>query len=246
MEYLKIKRSSRGRYAEMLLIQKSRKYGQVLRETTVPKKKSILIEGAHDSGKSRMISRLFDSALDIWGAKSKLPPIMLNAQQPIGSWVEAGQIEEWYSDRWEKWAKSIEDDPEPPKNPMQTWKQLKPWQRIDLIPEYVADGAVLFIDDAHKLSGRKLLVARQSVMASRLWVASASQLNRIAPNIRQVMLKREPTEIKLKSDVAYDVTTLGMWVVAAVAVMVGWWEVALVIGGLKALSTGRRSARQDA
>lgn len=239
MEYLKIKRSSSSRYAEMLMIQKNRKYGQVLREQTVSKRKPVLIEGAHDSGKSRMTTRLFDSALDIWGAKSKGEPVMLGAMRPIASWVEAGQIEEWHTLRYLEDQKS--DKPK-----LRPWSNLKAWERADLLPEYISDtGAVVFIDDAHKLSGRKLQMARLCVMSSRMWVCSTSQLNRIPPNLRQVLMRREPTEIRLKTDVAYDVTTLGMWVVATLAVVIGWWEVALVIGGLKALSTGRRATRQE-
>ena len=55
-------------------------------------------------------------------------------------------------------------------------------------PPLVDTKAVLFIDDAHKLAGRKLQIARQCVLASRVFVIAASEEQRLPPNLRIVLL----------------------------------------------------------
>ena len=106
-------------------------------------------------------------------------------------------------------------------------------------------GAVLFIDDAHKLAGRKLQIARECALVARIWVASSSEENRIAPNLRQVMMRRDPQMFFLDSEVAYDATTILMWIMIAISMGMGAWEIAIVLGGLKMLGSGRRAARQE-
>ncbi|TXH77724.1 MAG: hypothetical protein E6Q85_02705 [Thiothrix sp.] len=106
-------------------------------------------------------------------------------------------------------------------------------------------GAILFVDDAHKLNGRKLQIARQCVLSSRLFVIAASEEQRLAPNLRAAVLHRNPQIFRLDSEVAYDATALLMWTFIALCLVAGWWEAGAVLGGLKLLGTGRRSARAD-
>jgi hypothetical protein len=104
---------------------------------------------------------------------------------------------------------------------------------------------VLFIDDAHKLAGRKLQIARKCVISSRLFVMAASEEQRLPPNLRNVVLRRDPQIFRLNSEVAYDTTNLFMWAFLVACLAAGWWEAALVLGGLKALGSGRRATRAD-
>ncbi|TXH62534.1 MAG: hypothetical protein E6Q84_01130 [Thiothrix sp.] len=114
------------------------------------------------------------------------------------------------------------------------------------MPDYCKDtGAVLFVDDAHKLAGRKLQIARLCVLSSRLFVISASEEQRLAPNLRAAVLHRDPQIFRLDSEVAYDATNLLMWAFLVACLAAGGWEAAAVLGGLKALGTGRRAARAD-
>ena len=105
---------------------------------------------------------------------------------------------------------------------------------------------MLFLDDCHKLTGRKLQIARECALAARVWVASASSENRIPPNLRSVMMRRDPQVIRLGTDVAYDATNVMTWILALVLLAAGAWEASIVVAGLKALSSGRQAARQDA
>ena len=242
MEYLKIRRSQRqvradgSRYAVPLLVSKTRKYGKETSQQTISIKQPILVTGAHDSGKTRWLTRMHEHAAEIWGAKIKAEPLFLDTLSPLGSWCNSPAVGQW----WDEKQKALSPDERQP------WKKLKQYERSEALPDYCAEtNAVLFIDDAHKLTGRKLQIARQCLMASRLWVVAASEENRLPPNLRPLMLRRKPQIFRLDSEVAYDATHILMWFITVSFLAIGWWEAALIIGGMQALGTGRRAARAD-
>lgn len=88
MDYLKIRstqkqiRADGSRYAVPLFVTKNRKYGKVLAEKAISIKKPILVTGAHDSGKTRWLTRLHEHAPEIWGTKNKHPPLFLDTISP--------------------------------------------------------------------------------------------------------------------------------------------------------------------
>jgi hypothetical protein len=55
---------------------------------------------------------------------------------------------------------------------------------------------------------------------------------------------REPQKISLKSEAAYDVTSVFMWMLILSALIAGWWQLAAIMGGMKVLAGGRRAAKQ--
>lgn len=243
MQFLTIKnratrpRADGSKFAEAFFVKKPRKYAEASEIETVSKKKCLLVTGAHDSGKSRWIHRLFDASADIWGSKAKTnPPVILEALQPLIAWTEQDGLIAW----WDMRAEASEDDKK------KYWKTLKPHQRADALVEYVAKtGALVFCDDCHRLTGRKLQVARSCLMAAKIFIISASEEQRIAPNLRQVVLRRDPQIFRLGSEVSYDATNVFMWIFLFSCLAGGWWEAAAVLGGLKALGSGRRATRAD-
>lgn len=246
MQYLRIRNSSRqvradgSTYAVPLHVKKSRKYGKVLSEESISRKRPVLVTGAHDSGKTRWLSRLHEHAQGIWGAKHKAEPLWLGALRPLAAWCDAPPVVDW----WESSRKREEQtEAEAARKP---WAKLKQWERAEVLPDYCRDtGAVLFIDDAHKLSGRKLQIARLCALAARIYVVSATEEQRIAPNLRTVLMRRDPQTYRLDTEAAYDATNLFMWLVIVSCMAAGFWEGALVLGGLKALGSGRRASRPD-
>ena len=245
MQFLKIKRRKRTRadgsaYAEAAFVTKRRKFGDTLSEETISTKRPVLVTGAHDSGKSRWIQRLHEAAPQIWGSKCKGSPLLLDALSPLSAWSDTPAVGQW----WDEQRKlELAADPSTARD---AWKTLKPYARADALPDYCkATGAVLFVDDAHKLGGRKLQIARQCVLSAKLFVMAASEEQRLAPNLRSAVLHRDPQIFRLDSDVAYDATALLMWFFIAVCLAAGWWEAGAVLGGLKLLGTGRRAARAD-
>ncbi len=196
---------------------------------TMSKKRCHLITGAHDSGKSRWLERLQDAHAELFGDKTA-EPIFLSALQPLASWVDAPHVANWHDKN----------------NPQNVWKTLNQHQRAERLSEYIHEtGAILFVDDAHKLSGRKCQIARRCLLSSKIWFIATSDENRLPPNIRTVVERREPQRTKLESEASYDSTVAFMWILAAILAVGGAWEVAAVLAGLNALGTGRRSARAD-
>ena len=259
-------------YAVPLFVKKTRKYGKIIDQTAVTRKKPILVTGAHDSGKSRWLTRLYEEYEPIWGAKIKAEPLWLGALSPLAAWCDSDCVRQWWDEcRRQEEAELNGQDSEAtatkpagkktrtrtaagakanapstkrkangktkPQKPRLPWSRLKQWERSDALPDYCREtNAVLFIDDAHKLTGRKLEIARLCVLSSKIHVVAASEEQRIPPNLRSVLMRRDPQVFRLDSEVAYDATSLVMWLFIAVSMGAGFWEVSLILGGLKAVS----------
>lgn len=242
MEFLKIKRAKSqvradgSRYAVPLFVTKTQRKGKVVSEQAISRKKPILVTGAHDAGKTRWLARMHEHAAEIWGGKIKADPLYLDTLSPLAAWCDTPAVGGW----WDEQQQAL------PADERQPWKSLKQYERAEALPDYCeATNAVLFIDDAHKLSGRKLQIARKCAMATRITVVAASEEQRIPPNLRNVLMRRDPQIFRLDTDVAYDATHILMWTFVVACLAAGWWEAAVVLGGLKALGTGRRAARAD-
>ena len=246
MKYLRIKtytttkksRKNGTRSMVPLIIEKDRKQGRITSEKALSRKRPILVTGAHKSGKTRFLERLYNNALDIWGGHSKARGrLFLGAMRPVAAWCEGEGFQEWYE------ALEAEAQKEK-KEPLTPWKKLREWEKRDLLPQFCAEKRVIvFLDDADTLSGQKLEVACKCVVAARRWAVGASAENRLPPSLRLVVLGANPQTVCLDSEVAYDATGVLMWVLMAVAMGAGAFEVAVVLGGLKILGRGRGAAK---
>lgn len=251
LQYLCFQRqlsASGARRVTPIVKKKDRKYGPVVDTEVIGRKAPTLITGMHDSGKSRMLNRIFAEEREIFGAKSKSPAIWLGALQPLAAWSDAPHVADWWDKRTAANAARFPGKNESERNNLpRPWSKLKAWEKTEALPDYIAEtGAVVFLDDCHKLAGRKLQIARECAMAARVWIASASTEARIPPNLRSVMLRRDPQIIRLESDVAYDATNVFTWLLAVALIAAGAWEAGFVVAGLKALAGSRLAARQDA
>ncbi|SMF95680.1 hypothetical protein SAMN02949497_3054 [Methylomagnum ishizawai] len=237
MQFLAIKKHYRKRadgreHAQALYVRKNRKFGEVLEQRHISTKRPVLITGAHASGKSYWLDRLRKDAARVWASRAA-EPLHLAAVRPLSAWTDTRQLELWWASR-----KNSDDD--------RHWSRLKAWERVDMLPEYLREtGAVLFVDDAHNLSGRKLKLVQDCVRAAGVWVMTAADEGRIAPGLRKDVLAAEPQTFRLGSEVAYDATPMLMWILIMAAMMAGSWELAAVLGGLKMLGSGRRAAKQN-
>lgn len=244
MQYMRIRngvgqiRADGSPYAVPLYVHKNRKFGKTISEKAISKKKPILVTGAHDSGKTRWLMRMHEQALSIWSYKTE--PLWLGALRPLAAWCDSAPVVDWWESERKKEEKTESQTARKP------WSKLKQWERAEVLPDYVRDtSCVLFIDDAHKLSGRKLQIARQCALSSKIYVVSSSEEQRIPPNLRSVLMRRDPAIYRLDTEVAYDATNIVMWFVIISFLSAGFWEAGVVLGGLKALGTGRRASRSD-
>ena len=239
MKYLRIKgRKNRLRadgtpYKTATFAEKNRKYGAQIGEQNISVKKPVLVTGAHDSGKTRFLKRLYADERAIYGAKITYPALFLAALHPLSKWAALDALETWFETSQGNTKKIA-------------WVSLKQYEKIEQLPNYIAETkAVVFVDDAHKLSGRKLQIARECVMAANIYVMSASDVQRIPPNLRGIVLRRDPQIFGLASEVSYDMTQPLMWMLMLFFVSIGFWEVSAVLGGLKYLSSGGRATKNN-
>lgn len=240
MRFLKLRtdhkrqRKDGSRYVTPLIVDAPRRFApsKDRKETSLRRKECQLITGAHDSGKSRWLLRLRDNRYEIWGKKSQ--PVLLEALMPLSSWIEVKGIERWHYDKF-----SQDGDFTP-------WQKLNLQQKAELLADYLLDTeAMLFIDDAHKLTGRKAQIARKCLLSTKLWLMTTSEEGRLPPSIRPIVERRNPQRTNLESDVSYDSTQALIWFMVALCVVAGAWEAGAVIGGLQMLGRGRRATRAD-
>ncbi|OLQ84677.1 hypothetical protein BIY21_19915 [Vibrio ponticus] len=240
MRFLKLRtdhnriRKDGARYVTPLVVDAPRRFApsRDRKETCLRRKQCQLITGAHDSGKSRWLTRLRDNRHEIWGKKTQ--PVLLEGLLPLSSWVEIKGIDKWYS-------KYRQDESQ-----AMHWHKLNLQQKADLLADYLVDTqSLLFIDDAHKLTGRKAQIARKCLLSAKIWLITCSEEGRLPPSIRPIIERRDPQRINLESDVSYDTTKALIWFMVALCVVAGAWEAGAVIGGLQMLGSGRRSTRAD-
>lgn len=205
---------------------KNRKYGLVLEEHWLSIRRDVMITGANAAGKTRWLMRLHASAEQIWRAQ---PAILLRAVNPIGSWMADPRVIE-YAEQ----AGAV------------TWAKIKCWERSEWLVKWVqARRAVVLLDDAHLLAGRKLDIAKQLALVAGRVVTGASAEARIPVNLRMTLLARDPHIESLKTDAAYDMTAVFMWLVILCCLFAGAWQLAAILGGMKMLGRGSRAARQS-
>ena len=86
-------------------------------------------------------------------------------------------------------------------------KTLGAEERIDALLAWSANVKwVLLLDDAHALSGRKLVLAVQLAQHCRVVVMGALSEQACTPSLRTCLQRRGPQVYQLKSESPYDAT----------------------------------------
>ena len=204
--------------------ERGRRFGPILAEKALSVRQDVLITGANSSGKTRWLAKLDDKAPEVWPGREK---IFIRAMEPLQRWCDDQRLAAFVTAQGKAWAK------------------LKAYERIDALVEWVkTTRAVVLLDDAHKLAGRKLDIAIQICREAGRLIVGAWAENNISMSLRMLIDKRDPQRIPLESEAAYDVTAMTMWMMILIAMAAGWWQLAAVVGGMKVLAGGRRAARQ--
>lgn len=203
---------------------RARKFGPILEERCLSIRKDILVSGPNSSGKTRWLAKLDDKAGEVWIGREKL---FLRSMEPLQRWYEDPRVMAHAAAKGAAWAK------------------LRSYEKVEALLSWVREmKPVLLLDDAHKLAGRKLDIAIQLCReAGRLVVGTFAE-QATPMSLRMLIDIRDPQKIQLKSEAAYDVTALALWLIILIALMAGWWQMAAVLGGMKVLSGGRRASRQ--
>lgn len=200
-----------------------RKFGQITNEDALSIKRDILITGPNASGKTRWLRKLYENGQQVW----RMDLFFVRGLDPVASWVDDPRIQEHVEMHCGNWAKS------------------KAHERIEEMIDWLrTKKVVLLIDDAHKLSGRKLDIAIRMAREATILCVGASSEQSIPISLRMLIDSRDPQKVLLQSDAAYDMTGLVLWLFILAAIGLGWWQLAMVIGGTKVLAGGRRAAKQ--
>lgn len=208
-----------------VVIEKTRIFGHVLHEQKISVKRSVIITGAHQSGKTRWLARMYAEAPGIWRGR---PALLLRCVHPLAQWIEHEPVRTYAEQRYAR-----------------PWARIRSWERIDAAVAWIEENRpVLLIDDAHIVSGRKLDVLLRMVRAAPIAVVTASDEQRIAVSLRLELAARNPQRINLHSDAAYDITPFVIWTLTLAALAAGAWELSALGAGLSLLGRGRRAAKQ--
>lgn len=245
MRFLKLRTETRPRAngepcITPMIVDCSHRFAKKRQEQALCKKRCHLISGAHDSGKTRWLLRLFSQWQPIWGAKFKQPPVFLDCLSPLSSWIDFYEIGLWYDQGFSH--QDFNDNP----YYQRPWRRLNQQQKLSLLPHYIHENKTLvFIDDAHRLTGLKAQIVRRCVMKAPLWIMSTLQENRLPPSLRPIVERREPQRTALLSHVGYDATGALLGCLTLMSLLIGWWELSLIFASLKLLGNGRRASRAD-
>lgn len=237
IKFLKIKRTKKVRKRDgtkathMFYIERDGKRGKIITEKAISSKKPVLICGRASSGKSRWLKRIADNSPQIW-RKLTAPAILLEANEPVTEWRDKEPIINWWKT----------------KNPDKEWSKLPNPKKIKVLIDYVNQNwTIVLVDNLDKLTGKKLDVIKEVLRASksRIWICSAIAENRINPSLRNFIMKSDPQTFTLNSPVAYDATN-AITVIACVAfVFMGWFQLAMILGGIRMASRGYFSSKQQ-
>jgi hypothetical protein len=211
---------------------RGRKYGPVSSETVLSIKRDLAIYGPAQSGKTRWLAKLHEGSAAIWSAGREV--LHLRVVDPLGAWAEDPRIAKDCDDR------AAQD------SALKPWAKLRAFERTAALVGWVdRTRAVLILDDVHLAGGRKADTIRQLIAACSVVVYSATEPQRIPMSLRTLLQRREPQEVDLKSDAAYDATGVFFWFLILLSAAAGAWPVATALGGLKVMSGGRRAAKQS-
>jgi hypothetical protein len=203
---------------------RAQKFGPILSEQVLSIRRDLVITGPNASGKTRWLGKLHLRSSEIWPAR---PTLYVRSMEPLQSWVEDPRV-----------AAHAEQAG-------RTWAKLRSYERTDMLVEWIAEKkAVLLLDDAHKLAGRKLDLAVRMAAGSSVFVVGAFAAQAVPMSLRMLMDKRNPQRVALRGEAAYDVTSIALWLLLLITLAAGWWQLAAVIGGMKVLGGGRGAAKQ--
>lgn len=166
-------------------------------------------------------------------------PILISGEAGAGKTRELDKISEKAEEIWSRKgqpAKALRVDAI---MPISMW--LGKMKQEQLI-EWAAD-AIIMIDNAHKLTGRKLNVALLLMENAKNYIITTTSIQALPTSLRLFVMKRDPHHIDLKTSASFDYTyvliLLGM---LTAAITVGW-EIAAILSMFGVLASQRGASK---
>lgn len=246
MKFLNIRRGKKPDgtvTARMYFEEKTQKFGKLVSSKYIKKTQNILISGGYHSGKSRIINKIWRDRREIYGKGVEF--IKLSGFGTIAEYVEKPILRDFYNSipkkRTEKELIDFFND-----NEGREFKRLRQHEKIENLILFVKyHKTILVIDDGQKLTNRKLEIVKRCIENCYRFVISTSEEQRLSTALRTMVIGSDTQHIRLNTKASYDATAIFIYFLIAVCAVGGWYEMALITGALKALSSGRGASRKD-
>ena len=231
MRYIRLKKLNPGSELRgIVLRERSKKFSKKSKDTWVSKKQSILITGLAASGKSRELEKLHDARADLYPKAKGF--IKLSATDSLADWILKNVTPE-------KMAEYIESHQEDEVTHAYLAKNEKR-QAIQLQAlEHAAAGAVLFVDDLDRCTGKKKEVIKPMIKAARLVIATAESETSIDKTLGHMLKSKRYNEITLNSSQSYDVTNAAIVSLIIMMLATGQYEMAMLIMAMRYAMKGK-------
>lgn len=193
---------------------REKKNGNITFERYISKNKNIIIIGSNSSGKTRMLEtlkthaqKLYNTHIIAFKASDSLSEILYNNIEEEGKNAVASLLELELSEL-----------------------TINQNIRLEALKKK-SENATLIIDDADKLSGKKLEITKELVRNARICILAASAESLINKTIYQKIIKNKHgvEYIDLSSSTSKDATNYLFIGFVAFIFIAGWHELALLL-----------------
>ncbi len=221
MQFFRLKNNKNHLFKSIILRTRAKKYDKEI-DTYISKVKPIMILGKAASGKSKQLGRLWDNKESIWD-KNKYNFIWFSGIDSITEIlyknIKDNDSANFAEDKYEEYLEediAIDD------------YINKQYMRIMILIEK-AKNSILFIDDADKLTGKKLEIIKDMLRNCKTFVLSAEEDTTINKTIYQMVLRKKPTIIDLNSETSYDGTNILLVIFILGLFGTGMYELAMLV-----------------
>jgi hypothetical protein len=228
--------NKRNRSAELYFREKKTRKSKKEKATYISKNKNILISGEVASGKTKELLKLYNYKETLYNNKR----VKTNKFIYFNCNISLSEILEIFETTLQTENKTlsikelqtkldnIEEDQDEELDPKQR-KTL--YTRLTTLEEY-SKGAIIFIDDINKASGRKLEVLKELIRNSKIWIATTTNSHNINQNLQKNMnLKNKDSYYKftLNTTQAVDATNVLFIIFIIFLIVVGQTDMAILL-----------------
>jgi hypothetical protein len=223
--------NKRKRNTEVYFREKKTRRSKKEKATYISKSKNILITGEVASGKTKELHKLYNQKENIYNSSrrnfnfiyfncnislSEILDIFEENQENKNQKIDIKDLQEHIN--------NIEDEEE-------TKDKKTMYKRIQLLEQF-SKGAILFVDDIHKATGRKLETLKHLLKNCKLWVVTAKSSHNINQNLQKSMrLKFDDTyyNFTLATTQAVDATNILFIIFIIFLIALGQTDMAILL-----------------
>jgi Cdc6-like AAA superfamily ATPase len=219
------------RCVEVYFREKKTRQSKKEKSTYISKNKNILITGEVASGKTKELHKLYNQKENIYNSTKRTNNfIYFNCN------ISLSEILDIFEENLENTnqqidIKDIQHHIENIEDQEETTDKRTMYKRVKELEQY-SNGAILFVDDIHKASGRKLETLKHLLKNCKIWVVTAKSSHNINQNLQKSMrLKFDDTyyNFTLPTTQAVDATNILFIIFIIFLVTIGQTDMAILL-----------------